>query len=554
MFLLFIFSVSFVVLGDNRSNKPIEQPEVFKRIINEINVIGPDLVINVGDMILGYTDDTTLIMKEWNRFDSTIKRLDMEYHLTPGNHDVWDSVSQEIFLNRYGYLYKSFIRDRVLFIILNSEFRSSPDRIEGEQLEWLKQELKRPARFKFVFLHKPLWAIDSTFWYSKIHPILLRNRVNAVFAGHWHSYVFYQRDGIRYIITGGAGAPLNEFEKAGGFYHYLLVQAEDELRIAVIKPYSISPEDCIRFEDAQRIYQISNRCIGYPWVSHPVLSDSVNLTISNLFRFDLYGTIEIEESIFPFRVTGNETAEIRFPVPGLKELDWYPSPEILLSVNYQEDGDTIVVKRKVALIPEIKIKKQTVKIDGNLNDWTGIEWINLNEESCWGSQCGAKWGGRRDISGRIALSYDDQNLYFSALITDDIHDQKKGGAGMPEGDCLILAISSHGDPRRNDPDEDLKIIYFGLTYQGPTGFLYYPQGKGEIEYRIEISREEDQTIYEGSISRRAIKNCGWKRGEVLNLDLVITDSDGDSREGWLSLTPAMMTEHNTAFCLEGVLD
>jgi hypothetical protein len=48
--------------------------------------------------------------------------------------------------------------------------------------------------------------------------------VDYVFAGHIHAYVEGVRNNVRYIITGGCGAPLYSAGHPNAFYHYVRVQ------------------------------------------------------------------------------------------------------------------------------------------------------------------------------------------------------------------------------------------------------------------------------------------------------------------------------------------
>lgn len=54
-------------------------------------------------------------------------------------------------------------------------------------------------------------------------PLGSRNEDTFTFAGHIHAYAEATRDGVRYIITGGAGAPLYAREHPQAFYHHVRV-------------------------------------------------------------------------------------------------------------------------------------------------------------------------------------------------------------------------------------------------------------------------------------------------------------------------------------------
>ena len=54
-------------------------------------------------------------------------------------------------------------------------------------------------------------------------PLGSRNEDTFTFAGHIHTYAEATRDGVRYIITGGAGAPLYAREHPQAFYHHVRV-------------------------------------------------------------------------------------------------------------------------------------------------------------------------------------------------------------------------------------------------------------------------------------------------------------------------------------------
>ncbi|MFH1759756.1 MAG: metallophosphoesterase, partial [bacterium] len=167
-----------------------------------------------------------------------------------GNHDVWDIQSQNIYEKRYGKLWYSKVHKNALFVFLNSDdFINSPDMIIGSQYSWLEKELakNKDLSFKFIFLHKPLWS-TSPDWNQRIHPLLIKYGVSAVFAGHVHSYYkFPLKDGIPYYVSGGGGAEVtNTTQKEGAFHHFLAVTVgEDEFSVKVIRDKKILPDTVV---------------------------------------------------------------------------------------------------------------------------------------------------------------------------------------------------------------------------------------------------------------------------------------------------------------------
>nr|NIV34386.1 hypothetical protein [Anaerolineae bacterium] len=57
--------------------------------------------------------------------------------------------------------------------------------------------------------------------------LMAEQQVDYVFAGHIHAYAREERDGVTYIITGGAGAPLYGTDHPQAFHHFLQVAIQD---------------------------------------------------------------------------------------------------------------------------------------------------------------------------------------------------------------------------------------------------------------------------------------------------------------------------------------
>ena len=89
--------------------------------------------------------------------------------------------------------------------------------------------LDTPLR-KFVFLHKPPdvgnWRkpFDAAPWHEnalRFTELVGRRKVDRVFVGHIHAYGEKEIQGVRYVLSGGAGAPLDPSPHA--YFHYVLV-------------------------------------------------------------------------------------------------------------------------------------------------------------------------------------------------------------------------------------------------------------------------------------------------------------------------------------------
>ncbi|MCX8015091.1 MAG: metallophosphoesterase, partial [candidate division WOR-3 bacterium] len=91
---------SFAVLGDRTGSA---EQQVFLKIIERIKLLKPDFVINVGDLIEGYTQNFDLLNNQWVEIFSYFGELSPKFFFTPGTHDAVDSLHLEVYLSRVGY-------------------------------------------------------------------------------------------------------------------------------------------------------------------------------------------------------------------------------------------------------------------------------------------------------------------------------------------------------------------------------------------------------------------------------------------------------------------
>ena len=144
---------SFGIIGDTHVGR-VES--VYTAFINRMEKEGIQTVVHVGDAI-----NTPGNAEEWERlFKITGNKITL--YMAPGNHDVNTRRSLAAYTKATGREpYYSVAQDDTLFLLLNTELPGQERRITGQQLSWLEKELARDFKYKFVFLHRPLFPTTA---------------------------------------------------------------------------------------------------------------------------------------------------------------------------------------------------------------------------------------------------------------------------------------------------------------------------------------------------------------------------------------------------------
>jgi len=212
----------FAIVSDRTGG---HRARVFSQAVEQLNLLQPEFVITVGDLIEGYSEDAQKIVREWREFQSYAHKLQMPFFYLPGNHDLANNYLDQVWKGKFGRRYYHFVYRNVLFLMVNSD--DPPGKKEGEissaQTEYMKKALGENAgvRWTFVIVHRPMWSeptVDTNGWLE--FEKLLAGRSYTVFAGHVHSYMKYVRNGMNYYqlaTTGGAsrmrGVHYGEFDE-----------------------------------------------------------------------------------------------------------------------------------------------------------------------------------------------------------------------------------------------------------------------------------------------------------------------------------------------------
>lgn len=235
----------FAIFGDLTGG---ERAGVFEKAIDQINNLGPEFIINVGDLVDGAKNDTTEWYKQWDNFDRRAHKATSKLFYVAGNHDATGELSQAIWKERNGPLYYHFIYKNNLFLVLNSEDNDKEDLIKidsmrNQAIEIYKSEgyeaYQKSAYFNsplskygnvrndqvsyfvnvieknpnvnhtFIFVHKPIWKKENEQQFKRIESAL-KDKAYTVFNGHTHCFDYelrYDRDYINLSTTGGGQYP-----------------------------------------------------------------------------------------------------------------------------------------------------------------------------------------------------------------------------------------------------------------------------------------------------------------------------------------------------------
>src|SRR5262245_50019753 len=75
----------FAIVSDRTGG---HRAQVFSRAVARLNLLQPEFILCVGDLIEGGRKKPETIAAEWKEFDDYVNQLKMPFFYVPGNHDV----------------------------------------------------------------------------------------------------------------------------------------------------------------------------------------------------------------------------------------------------------------------------------------------------------------------------------------------------------------------------------------------------------------------------------------------------------------------------------
>jgi hypothetical protein len=252
---------SFVVYGDNRSDDAAHA-----RVVHAIAKETYDLLVNTGDFVIEGSDEGA-----WQSFFDVEQPL-LEGHCLfacVGNHEIHNDRAATHFERYLGPveptaaapkppIYGTFRWGRARFFLLNA----FDDWQAGSERAWLDGALARADHEEGVDLrvavihHGPYSSgphgNNQALLEAHIDDVLVAHHVDLVLAGHDHIYERGESHGLKYIVTGGGGAPiyrevkpLPSTRKVEATLNYVLATVTDgAVQIVAKRPDGSTIEQC----------------------------------------------------------------------------------------------------------------------------------------------------------------------------------------------------------------------------------------------------------------------------------------------------------------------
>ena len=454
----------FAIMSDRHGGG---RPGIYEDAVAKLNMLQPEFVMCVGDLISGYTDKQDEIDAQRMELDSMVDKLHMPFFYLPGNHDLSNDIMVKDWLRRYKRTYYHFVYRNVLFLCMDTE--DPPSRkFSQEQIQYMAKVLaeNKDVRWTFVLMHQPMW--DQGEAWAPMEK-LLADRQYTVMAGHVHEYSKAVRDGHSYIIlatTGGAsglGGP-----DLGQFDHLVWVTMTPAGPSIVNLMLDGIYDDNVRTKESAQL--VSSVYRGFS-----LTNDAIFLE-----------TETFEGGMVPLRIGNASDVPMKFhavfepnafisPEPKQIDLDLPPKSkqEVVVKLNVagpvkaDDVPPVMLIGAASAMLPGLKKpvridtqngfvldriracprRESGVQVDGKLDEWKALPIAC--ERPAQIQLTAAAWDGPADGSFKFAVEYDDNFVYFAADVVDDKLALDPQNSEPWHRDGIELRLDARPDPERS---------------------------------------------------------------------------------------------------------
>ncbi|NLP05271.1 metallophosphoesterase [Candidatus Fermentibacteria bacterium] len=253
------------VLGDLTGGGDLT---AFESCLETVSLMHPDVVVNVGDLIAGYTDDRLELEAQWEEVLGIIRSRipGMEIVLVPGNHDITRNEAEQAWREMTGTS-----PDRVeehsgvTFVVWDTSRMEHLDEAGLERLEGLLGRVGRRDT-SVLLTHRPFWMLsgEDESLVADLEDLVSDADIEVVLGGHIHTYCRESNDGTEYITMCTSGGDFGGEEIQAGRFHQVgwLTLDGDGVSFALLDPRHVYPPDLNTVEEETLRYLLETRLLA----------------------------------------------------------------------------------------------------------------------------------------------------------------------------------------------------------------------------------------------------------------------------------------------------
>jgi predicted phosphodiesterase len=550
-------ALRFVILSDRTGG---HREGVFAKGVQASNLMAPDLVMCVGDMIEGYTEDIATLNQQADEFDGLVAKLNAPFFYVAGNHDISNSTMSKWYQKRYGRPYYHFVYKNVLFLVLCTEDPPASN-FSKEQIEYVKQAVQANSnvRWTFVFMHKPMFHenLKKLIVWKEIES-LLKDRPYTVFAGHWHNYQAYTKGDRKYLLlaTTGGGSNLRG-PKIGSFDEIVWVtlrKNDKQPIIANLELNNVFPWD---LREPISIAHLSYTLNGVTFSSKPlfitdqkqdIYTTKVRLTNTAVIPAKLHvkfapkGNILIKTKDVPQSIPAGASVEIpvSFSITDSTDRSSQDDVEIpcIYTAEYQwEEHKPFKQTRQepIGMVHKYPCSPATGKItvDGKLDDWSKLTYDVSQPVQVLHDP--KTHHGPEDGRFRFDVAYDKDYLYIAVEVFDDTVSAPAEWVWRQDG--VEVRINANPPGKQGGANEWLDLLPIAVAPSGEDGEMLIwgphnlPTGTKVVSVRTPTGHVTEIAVPISYIEGKQGKDWTSFR---LNVAVDDFDADGGSQLWWKS--------------------
>ena len=571
------------ILPDRTTGEDWGLPHL-ERAIGDLELLKPDAVFCVGDLVQGYTRDPATWEAEVDDYLSLVNRLDAEFWPTAGNHDVIsgardseDRRFMDRYRSRFGPLHYAVTLEHGTVVVLFSDenLDGGDVNISDRQVEWLEEVLDAAPRNRPIVLlmHRPLWRYRDVGWDRRVHPMLVEHGVDAVIAGHFHAlHRDPDQDGVEYHLLGVCGGAIDQHPLTGQFNHLTLLDLGpgDDIHIRHLPAGVMLPDDFVVREDQDRAYRLKSAktakiegSLPDPW--RGFVDATVSLEVRNPLDRPVRVTVEPASAPKPWLVEGHAfvaRTEEDIANPATTDLDTPfrltppdpvmieakasvsiplrfvaaatetppPPPEVRVTLRFEDSQNRMV---PIVLPRRVSVAREDPDATDAFPAWPIAAWSHSVYEER--EPLGSVTTRSIDLDGRPRFEVDV--VLFDDLLIDD------GGSEAvtiksrrnPAGDLIVLTVRTP-DGRRvflcEPPSDPLP------SGEDATTVLIEIDSEGRVLGRSErVARWRNTGGEVSSAHRLQIVLPELDPAEITGIQVEAADNDRTYHTQWRSLAP-----------------